>query len=387
MNVLRAWAAVLLCLVSPLAEPATDGDAAIAEIARRWSGAFDNQRQVASHLERGPPAAPELTRERRSMSVHRLDAPQFGRTVLYYEEFRDSAPALAHRQRVVSLVVDPASGQIRAEQWFFNAGPTYDRKPLDPQAVARMPRSALRRVPECDLFFVHEPAFDRYRGSMRPRACEYDHEVDGRVYAEFDMLLYPDQLWYRDRSLRVRDGSIRGEIDGFSWLLFDRRDQPSILPAIATQQGVWQGTFRRYDADGRLVAEFPSEIVARIYPDGARLRYHQTNIYRAAGEPEQRIDSYGEVRDGRVWFSNERLDGWSMDMPGDASGRGAVLFMAYKDGSDQSVYEIITRSEDGSRRSRATQYFAAGALLRRTLIDERKVTDDWRAWDAARAAR
>ncbi len=58
------------------------------------------------------------------------------------------------------------------------------------------------------------------------------------------MLLYADQLWYGDRSLRVRDGSVRGEIDGFSWLLFDRREKASALPAIARQQGVWRGVSR-----------------------------------------------------------------------------------------------------------------------------------------------
>jgi len=58
---------------------------------------------------------------------------------------------------------------------------------------------------------------------MDPVACKYRQDNDGIVYAEFDMPLYPDNLWCRDRSIRTRDGSIRGEIDSFSWLLFDRR--------------------------------------------------------------------------------------------------------------------------------------------------------------------
>jgi hypothetical protein len=371
-------------LLMPCARAADDQDA-ITNIVQRWVGDYDNNRQVAQNIERGPPAAPELTRERRSMSVRRIDAPQFGNTVLFFEESRETEPGLAHRQRVVTLIAEPNSARVRAEQWFFNSGPTYDRKPLDPAVVARLPRSDFRRVPECDLYFVYEAALDRYRGAMQPRKCEYDHVVDGRVYAEFEMLLYPDQLWYRDRSLRVRDGSIRGEIDGFSWLLFDRKPVSRNTPAILSQQGVWRGIFRRYDADGVLTAEFPSEIVVRVQEDGATLRYRQTNIYRPAGAPQQRIESSGEVRDGRVWFSNDRLDGWSMDIPGDPTGRGAVLVMNYKDGSQQYVYEIITRSADGTRRSRATQYFQAGRLLRRTLIDEEKVTSDWRAWDAAQS--
>jgi hypothetical protein len=320
------------------------------------------------------------------MSVHRLAAPQFGSTVLYFEEFRDSAPGVAHRQRVVTLVADPQSGQIRAQQWFFVAGPTYDRKPMDPAQVSRLSPDDFRRIADCDLYFLHEATLDRYRGAMKPRVCEYDHEVDGRVYADFEMLLYADQHWYRDRSLRVRDGSVRGEIDGFSWLLFDRRSESATLPSLARQQGVWRGVFRRYDATGTLLAEFPSEIIVRVETNSTTTEYHQTNIYRPAGAPVQRIDSRGEIRDGRFWFENARLRGWSMDIPGDESGLGAVLVMHYTDGSKQSVYEIITRSEDGRRRWRATQYFQDGKLTRRTLIDEEKVTDDWRAWDAAQSA-
>jgi hypothetical protein len=97
------------------------------------------------------------------------------------------------------------------------------------------------------------------------------------------------------------------------------------------------------------------------------------------------IESQGEIRDGRIWFENERLSGWSMDIPGDDSGRGAVIVMNYKDGSGQYVYEIVARSADGKYRSRATQYLKDGRIQRRTLIDEEKVTDDWRAYEAVRA--
>lgn len=47
--------------------------------------------------------------------------------------------------------------------------------------------------------------------------------------------------------------------------------------------------------------------------------------------------------------------------------------MRFRVGSNISVSEIVTLSPDASRRWRATQYFKDGALLRRTLIDERKV--------------
>jgi hypothetical protein len=355
-----------------------DVDTQIAEIAARWTGEFNNHRQVDANIARGEPAAPELTRERRDMRVYRIQAPQIGKTVLFYEEFRATQPGLANRQRVVSLVLDTTSQRIRAEQWFFKTGPTYDRKPLDPAGVSKLTREQFTRHPTCDLYFDFEPNGQRYRGGMLPKACVYEHPGDGMVVADFEMLLYPTQLWYRDRSIRVSNGTVRGEIDGFSWLLFDR----STAVSTAQNQGVWKGVFRRYDAEGKLTAEFPSEIIARIEDKGGKQMLRQTNRYSPPNAPQQVIESTGEVRDGRIWFENERLSGWSMNIPADTTGRGAVIVMDYKDGSGQYVYEIIAHSADGKHRSRATQFLKDGKVVRRTLIDEEKVTDDWRAYEA-----
>jgi hypothetical protein len=197
--------------------------AEIGAVAALWSGEFDNHRQVEANLARGGTPAPELTRERRRLVVVPLRMPQLGPNVLFLEEYRQSNPALAHRQRVVALVWDAGRSQLRAEQWFFADPPTYDRAPADPAQVAALPRERFRHEAGCDLYFSFEARHDRWRGSMDPRTCLYPQGDDGIVYAEFDMLLHAGGLWYRDRSIRTRDGRIRGEIDGFSWLLFDRR--------------------------------------------------------------------------------------------------------------------------------------------------------------------
>ncbi|MFM7432590.1 MAG: CpcT/CpeT family chromophore lyase, partial [Gammaproteobacteria bacterium] len=218
----------------------------IREIAARWAGEYDNHLQVRSNRERGGAQGPELSLERREMKVVRLDAPQLGKTVLFFEEYRAASPGKAHRQRVVSLEWDAKRGQVRARQLFFR-GARYDREPLDPARVAKMTRDEFNLArPFCDLWFTFEREHDRYRGAMQPRTCVSEHETDGMVTAEFEMLLYGSELWYRDRSIKV-DGTIRGEIDGFSWLLFTRRGTPH----IAKQAGVWRGTFRRVEADGR----------------------------------------------------------------------------------------------------------------------------------------
>jgi ketosteroid isomerase-like protein len=162
----------------------------------------------------------------------------------------------------------------------------------------------------------------------------------------------------------------------------------ALLPAadLAAQQGVWQGTFRRYDANGVLVATLPSEIVLRVTGEGDTQQYHQTNRLWLADGKLQEVQTYGELRDGELRFSNDRVVGVSTAAPGDPSGLSSVLTMQYRDGSDLQVHEIISVSPDGLRRSRAAQYLKAGRLERRTLIDEVKVTADWAAADRLPAA-
>lgn len=43
------------------------------------------------------------------------------------------------------------------------------------------------------------------------------------VYTEYDMLLWENQWWYRDRSIKVRDASERGAINGFQYIRFERK--------------------------------------------------------------------------------------------------------------------------------------------------------------------
>jgi hypothetical protein len=313
------------------------------------------------------------------MRVQRLNAPQFGAEVLYLQEFRATQPGLAHRQRVTALVWDKERGQVRAQQFFFKTGAAYNRQPLAAEVVAKMPRESFDHIERCDLFFEWEEKNARYRGAMLPRVCEYVHPVDGKVYAEFDMLLWDKHLWYRDRSLKVAGGGIRGEIDGFSWLRFEketplaREEFARRFPALARQGGVWEGRFRRYDADGKLTADFASQITVSFDFSDAKSPYRQTNRYTFADGKTQTIEAVGRIEGGKLIFANEQIEGWAADPLDDPNRRTTLIYFRYKDGSDIYIYEIVTLSEDGQRRSRATQYLKEGRIIRRTFIDEVKI--------------
>jgi len=371
-----------LFAATPEALPASPSEA-VADIARRWVGSFDNHLQVRAHLDRSGPDVPELGRERRQFKAVMLAAPQLGETVIYFEEFRASAPDKAYRQRIVALSYDAARQQIRGRQLFFK-GAQHGRDVLDPASVDKMPLSDFDvSRPGCDLWFRWEGKYQRYRGGMDPRACVSRDASAGGLHVEYEMLLYGSELWYRDRTTFIADGRVRAELNGFNWIMLTRSGQPH----IAEQQGVWHGTFRRYDAEGKLTAEFPSQITMRVIPRDGRLDYHQTNRYYPAGKPAEILESYGEVRDGRIYFGNARLDGWKMDVPDDPTLRSAVILLNYKDGSGLYAHEIVSVSSDGRFRARATQYLKDGKVVRRTLIDEEKVTSDWAADDARRSAK
>lgn len=170
--------------------PTPSPEQQIREIAERWVGDFDNHLQVRSNLERGGARGPELSVERREMKVVRLEAPQLGKDILFFEEYRAATPGKAHRQRVVSLEWDEKRGQVRVRQFFFR-GARYDRDPLDPARVAKMTRDEFNLArPFCDLWFTWR--------DVRPLP---------RCNAATDLCLRARDRWHGHG--RVRDAAVR----------------------------------------------------------------------------------------------------------------------------------------------------------------------------------
>ena len=382
----------LLGLHSPSAAGAGEADGAelLATFADYWTGAFSNERQAKAERLNREPDYPEAVRLVRDMRVHRLDAPAIGDTVLFLEEVKTDQPGLAHRQRVMTLEWRESTGEIEVEQLFPSLDQAYDRPFMPPEEVEKLSREDLFPVPECNLFFRWEPENERFKGGMRPQACRYEHPQSGPVYAEFDMLLDRHRLWYRDRSIKLADGSVRGEIDGFSWLRFDRlSDEPALtngdrisraelrrrIPLTAKMEGVWEGTFRRVDPQGEIIETLPSRITVRLLPDGEAYDYHQINLLDPDSGEEQRIESYGKWDVDRLRFFNDRLEGWAKEVTADEAGQTSVFLMEFKDGSGLTVSEVVSfRPGDPDVRMCATQYMRNGQIVRRTLIDEIKVS-------------
>ncbi len=149
------------------------------------------------------------------------------------------------------------------------------------------------------------------------------------------------------------------------------------MPMLARNEGVWEGYYRLYNADGEKIDQHKARLVCRIYDDKD---YHQTNLYRWEDGKKETRDFPADIRDGRLYFDTD-IDGWAAPVDLDAYGRTMMLNWTRKNEPDLYLYEMIQLSDDGKSRARIWQWFKNDRLFQRTLIDEVKISDDWRAFE------
>ena len=164
-------------------------------------------------------------------------------------------------------------------------------------------------------------------------------------------------------------------------------------PVTARHEGVWEGVYRRYDAEGRPLGQHRSRVVIRFRPDprGGSEIYRQSNYYFHPDGRVEDIQTTGGFDGERLRFASDRVEGWSIDDAGDPARRTCLLYMNFLKNvswytAGVQVYELINIADDGRHRTRMTQHLKDGRTLTRTLIDETFVTRDWAGtadWKAA----
>jgi hypothetical protein len=93
------------------------------------------------------------------------------------------------------------------------------------------------------------------------------------------------------------------------------------MPLLADNEGVWEGTYRYYDAaTGKLVDEHSSRLICRLTAEG-EFPYHQTNYYYWADGRSEIRDFPAWYADGRIWWDNDLIKGWAAAMRPDDFGR------------------------------------------------------------------
>jgi hypothetical protein len=151
------------------------------------------------------------------------------------------------------------------------------------------------------------------------------------------------------------------------------------MPLLARQEGIWEGWYRYYDAEGKQVDEHRSRLVCRLPLEGP-VPYHQSNHYFWADGRKEVREFPATYRDGRLRFDNDLITGWAAEVSLDEHQRTLMLHWVRKGEPDVYLYEMIQVSDCGRYRTRVWQWISGGRTRLRTLIDEEKVSDSWEGY-------
>ena len=153
------------------------------------------------------------------------------------------------------------------------------------------------------------------------------------------------------------------------------------MPLLARHEGVWDGYYRYFDNTGNKVDEHKSRIVCRMI--GAD-DYHQTTYYFWSDGKKDIRDFPAVVEEDRLMFYTE-ITGWAAEVPLDENSRTIMLHWTRNNEPGLYLYEMIQISDCGQYRARVWQWFREGQLLKRTLVDEQRISKDWQAYDKMEA--
>jgi hypothetical protein len=156
-------------------------------------------------------------------------------------------------------------------------------------------------------------------------------------------------------------------------------DLRQAMPLLARQEGIWEGWYRYYDAEGKQVDEHRSRLVCRLPLEGP-VPYHQSNHYFWEDGRKEVREFPATFRDGRLRFDNDLISGWAAEVPLDEHRRTLMLHWVRKGEPDVYLYEMIQVSDCGRFRTRVWQWISGGRTRLRTLIDEEKVSDSWEGY-------
>ena len=179
-----------------------------------WTGEYDNNEQIVRQSGGGL-SEPTFTPHFRIHSHYRrVDMPDFGKYVVYVEEYRNNDPANLYRIRLMTLEVNSQANGIRVTL----------HTPDDPQSligghqdlgrITKTRRDDWRTFSEgCTVLLRFEG--NQFAGGMRSRACRIaanrtGEERDG--YFDYRLIIGPGYYWFADRIRRLADDAVSWEL-------------------------------------------------------------------------------------------------------------------------------------------------------------------------------
>ncbi|QLG45036.1 DUF3598 family protein [Costertonia aggregata] len=139
------------------------------------------------------------------------------------------------------------------------------------------------------------------------------------------------------------------------------------LKLFPKHAGVWEGTYRRIGADGKLIDQWKSRLTCAMLPGR---KYHQVNEYMWDDGFKECLD-FGVCPfddDGNLIFENPRLSGKAWE-----TGNSVVLIWEYKHRPGMKLFEQIDLIGNDDHRIRVWKWSDGDVFNGVTMIEERKV--------------
>lgn len=145
-------------------------------------------------------------------------------------------------------------------------------------------------------------------------------------------------------------------------------------------QGVWEGVYRHIDPEGQIIDQHRSRLITH-FPEAGPYPFHQVNIYTWDDGRTVTLDfwvDYDLETDSMV-YDDDKIKGYFRKITEDHAGVSLLGHWRRHALPGVYFYEMIQRNEACNRRTRTWQWIKdEGGVYRRTLVDEEKISDDWR---------
>lgn len=148
------------------------------------------------------------------------------------------------------------------------------------------------------------------------------------------------------------------------------------IPLFASQEGIWEGVYRHYDASGNKIDEHKSRLIYRVIEDDP-YPFRQTNYYFWADGRQEVRDISAVVVNQRICWETDLIIGWAEELHIDDLKRAAITHWIRKDDVGLEMYGTIQLSECGQYRTGVGQWLKNGKAIQRTFIDEHRISYKW----------
>ena len=148
----------------------------------------------------------------------------------------------------------------------------------------------------------------------------------------------------------------------------NRAELAAVMPAILLHEGWWQGWYRDFDNDGKLLDARRVKTHCE-FPDAGEWHYVQHNWFSWEDGREATYEFGGRLEGNRIVWETDRFSGYGWE-----TREGIFMLKLARQDVRGAYYAEMINLEPGARtRARTWQWFKGKEPWKRTLCDEWRI--------------